>query len=1240
MKTASTKAHVTLEDAELAVFRTRVCEQHRNGTCRNSDRCPHSHCQTWQRRNPTEYTYSSKLCPEIEFVKRESKMTLVRRCSRGRACCFAHSKEEELYHPTMYKTKMCNSFPYCTRYHCPFAHSVDELRKPGSRPLHARPACLSASGGQDMTTTPTVAAAALHARRTWMSMDSAALTSVGQPAAVAAAAPPLNHYATDGCLVQLHHSEEQPQQQHFIPQQQELVSDAMPAGTQRTNVGSAMRQEVWDSSSVAGNSKGKQAEPRCPESPMSSSTTASSVPSPVLASLSPASKSMVVVQSLGGTPGARHTSPEPIAPAASCGLANNAAASQSGCTEDDATTTGHAWETVTHQQNPTVLPCRDATKHMSPSCIETQDSTAWTSQQKSAGPCRADAWGGSMRHPTQHQPSMESVSEEQEDEDDGTDNHNGRCPAPPWAPMTTTLGRQTAQKQGRCGRRDFYNGSSHGEHRHRQLGHCDDGVRRRRTTAGVWRSSGTHLDGREVDGGIRGPAAAAAIAQHFFGETFLPTASSPELVCQELFNLLQASSTDGAYLHHDDSSSTKQVLRSADGEEFTLLPRLSPVPLGAGSAEYMSVASHRSSGTSSPVTDIVNVPSHVSPIVPQHAPVDDRHGVSAAGSLGIDASCIVDQVMMHLDHGLHTNNDGTVIPRASSAGGCCEPSSVEKQEEDGEHGGVSHLWCRRASLHHAPTCPAATAVFLPRHMLSQWDEETLTSFFSGKTNVQGTGLAAGNSNECLDTASTVETIPQPPQYGQHRVCDNVMMMNGRVTYMGGPPETAYHGHHTTSRDFSSSTAAAAAAAAPDGVRPNYSTTVNAGRPMTLDLGMAAAGCSGLQGAMTAMPHGAPGEQMRPENRGLLYGRTTTEGRQGGSWGNNNGQQELLGMMRWHNPGLGLQTGGKRGGECSSSTKQVLLHDGGHCSQERRMNYQHEKELFHSGEEDDGLATPTTTLFSNFSMLFADQRRSNEQQQTLPPEHRTTQDRSSVSTTATSLFGTEPPPPPCFPPRALFMPDVLEAAGAANTFANKNCFDQEQATLYDDDDRRSIIVEQHANTQSRSTGMRYHNPEGWGEGTIGQSNTSTCDAGFQEAFMTPQQMEGRDASSEIPFQGADGKLSLSSSLFMDFPPCLPVAATPSRMGLTRGPNPHPPRGSSPLPVHPRAATTQVASSALWAQDNMLFRVRPAAQHTIHPYCRTSGPPDGVAAVSWHQYQDDHQVPSYPAPIAQPLGFCFQ
>lgn len=62
-------------------------------------------------------------------------MCLVRHCNRGRHCTFAHSKEEELYHPLTYKTRLCSVFPLCGRHYCPFAHFPEEVRDPFSIPL-------------------------------------------------------------------------------------------------------------------------------------------------------------------------------------------------------------------------------------------------------------------------------------------------------------------------------------------------------------------------------------------------------------------------------------------------------------------------------------------------------------------------------------------------------------------------------------------------------------------------------------------------------------------------------------------------------------------------------------------------------------------------------------------------------------------------------------------------------------------------------------------------------------------------------------------------------------------------------------------------------------------------------------------------------------------------------------------------------------------------------------------------
>ncbi|OII77165.1 zinc CCCH type domain-containing protein [Cryptosporidium andersoni] len=122
--------HYLMSIYELYVFRIVVCDAHLQGNCEDSDRCPFSHCLTWQRRNPDDHYYCPKLCPEISFVKNNEKMNLIRRCKKGKHCTFAHSKEEQLYHPLMYKTKECSLYPNCNRYYCPFSHGFNEIRSP------------------------------------------------------------------------------------------------------------------------------------------------------------------------------------------------------------------------------------------------------------------------------------------------------------------------------------------------------------------------------------------------------------------------------------------------------------------------------------------------------------------------------------------------------------------------------------------------------------------------------------------------------------------------------------------------------------------------------------------------------------------------------------------------------------------------------------------------------------------------------------------------------------------------------------------------------------------------------------------------------------------------------------------------------------------------------------------------------------------------------------------------------
>ncbi|KAF7457311.1 ZF-CCCH zinc finger domain-containing protein [Cryptosporidium felis] len=119
----SSNSNILNED-ELNNFRTILCNDHLNSNCLDPESCFNSHCSAWQRRNPTKYKYSSIICPDIDFSRKgvKGRMSLTCRCRKGRQCEFAHTKEEELYHPENYKTKKCNSFPNCKRYYCPFIH--------------------------------------------------------------------------------------------------------------------------------------------------------------------------------------------------------------------------------------------------------------------------------------------------------------------------------------------------------------------------------------------------------------------------------------------------------------------------------------------------------------------------------------------------------------------------------------------------------------------------------------------------------------------------------------------------------------------------------------------------------------------------------------------------------------------------------------------------------------------------------------------------------------------------------------------------------------------------------------------------------------------------------------------------------------------------------------------------------------------------------------------------------------
>jgi len=96
------------------------------------ENCIDSHCLSWHRRNPFLYSYRPMLCPNTKFWTTEEKRMKVKTwCRRGRMCMFSHTKEEQMYHPLIYKTQICRDYPEnCFKPFCPFAHGLKQLKTP------------------------------------------------------------------------------------------------------------------------------------------------------------------------------------------------------------------------------------------------------------------------------------------------------------------------------------------------------------------------------------------------------------------------------------------------------------------------------------------------------------------------------------------------------------------------------------------------------------------------------------------------------------------------------------------------------------------------------------------------------------------------------------------------------------------------------------------------------------------------------------------------------------------------------------------------------------------------------------------------------------------------------------------------------------------------------------------------------------------------------------------------------
>jgi len=114
------------DDAYMYRFRTRTCT---NEKCRNPARCFSAHSIAMRRRVPERdnhgrFNYIPEHCTQWQKTKK---------CRLGDSCPRSHGWLEVIFHPLLYKTKMCSSYQkngVCRKYgvYCAKAHKWSEIR--------------------------------------------------------------------------------------------------------------------------------------------------------------------------------------------------------------------------------------------------------------------------------------------------------------------------------------------------------------------------------------------------------------------------------------------------------------------------------------------------------------------------------------------------------------------------------------------------------------------------------------------------------------------------------------------------------------------------------------------------------------------------------------------------------------------------------------------------------------------------------------------------------------------------------------------------------------------------------------------------------------------------------------------------------------------------------------------------------------------------------------------------------
>ncbi|KAL8444293.1 hypothetical protein Emag_005554 [Eimeria magna] len=135
-----------LDEENLYKFRTKICERYvKQGKCEFADKCQYSHDLRWTRRPPWKYTYSPELCRDLVFVTDGRGRTIAKsNCKQKRNCRFAHTKEEQMYHPKVYKTPSDRPHP---RLRARFLAIMDGIPSQNHLHLSLEPSYLSNAGG-------------------------------------------------------------------------------------------------------------------------------------------------------------------------------------------------------------------------------------------------------------------------------------------------------------------------------------------------------------------------------------------------------------------------------------------------------------------------------------------------------------------------------------------------------------------------------------------------------------------------------------------------------------------------------------------------------------------------------------------------------------------------------------------------------------------------------------------------------------------------------------------------------------------------------------------------------------------------------------------------------------------------------------------------------------------------------------------------------------------------------------